>query len=71
MDIAVAKIRRTLANQPKLIKLPGTFFDAVARLLNTAPPPKGAKARAQREQDKKTTKTIRKRSKMGERKKAR
>ena len=32
-----------MANHPKLIVIPGTFLDAVDKLLKTAPPPKGAK----------------------------
>lgn len=35
-----------MANRPKPIKLPGTFMQAVERLLNTAPPPKGKTKKA-------------------------
>jgi hypothetical protein len=47
-----------MANHPKLIKLPGSFEDAVSRLLNTPPPPREKKP-------------VRKRAKKGARKKAR
>lgn len=36
-----------MPNHPKLIVIPGTFLDAVDRLLKTAPPPKSAKDRAE------------------------
>lgn len=60
-----------MANTPKLIKIPGSFFDAVEKLLNTAPPPKTAKGRAQRERDKQTVKAIRTRSRKAGGRKAR
>jgi hypothetical protein len=65
-----------MANHPKLLVIPGTFLDAVEKLLKTAPPPKTAKARAQLERDKETVAGIRQRArkrarKAGTRKKAR
>lgn len=34
-----------MSRNPKLIKIPGPFMDAVKRLLQTAPPPKTTKDR--------------------------
>jgi hypothetical protein len=64
-----------MANHPKLIVIPGTFHDAVERLLHTAPPPtKTAAAREalakQDVQRKRKTQTGAKK-KTGTRKKAR
>jgi len=37
-----------MANHPKLIKLRSSFEQAVERLLNAAPPPKGKRTRAKK-----------------------
>ncbi len=48
-----------MPNHPKLIDVPGTFFNAVEGLLNTAPPPKSAKDKAELVHVKRTVKRVR------------
>jgi hypothetical protein len=50
-----------MANNPKMIVVPGPFFDALERLLNTAPPPKTGKEKADRATAKRIIKRTRKR----------
>ncbi len=50
-----------MANHPKLIVIPGTFLDAVEKLLHTAPPPKTARDRADRQRAARIVKAVRKR----------
>ena len=50
-----------MPNHPKLIVIPGTFLDAVEKLLRTAPPPKGAKDKADFARAKQIIKRTRKR----------
>ena len=50
-----------MANHPKMIVIPGTFLDAVEKLLRTAPPPKGAKDKADFARAKRIIKRTRKR----------